>query len=194
MKTMNGLNKLRGGAGLASAFSQTVRDPGEPHTVFWAFAANGVAANFLVPARVRTLMFKALGMNISSRALIRPRVIIRCSKLTVGAKSTINYGCIFDNRAGVDIGSSVGIGVGVQFLNTEHDRSDPARRSGLGRVAKITVQDGASVGSGAILLSGVTVGYGAVVAAGAVVNRDCEPHGLYAGVPARRVKELPVGS
>jgi maltose O-acetyltransferase len=28
------------------------------------------------------------------------------------------------------------------------------------------------------------------VAAGAVVTRDCEPDGLYAGVPAKRVKEL----
>jgi hypothetical protein len=24
-----------------------------------------------------------------------------------------------------------------------------------------------------------------------VVNRDCLPHGLYAGVPARRLRELP---
>jgi acetyltransferase-like isoleucine patch superfamily enzyme len=23
-----------------------------------------------------------------------------------------------------------------------------------------------------------------------VVNRDCEPHGLYAGVPARRIRDL----
>ena len=37
---------------------------------------------------------------------------------------------------------------------------------------------------------GVTVGDGCVVAAGAVVREDCEPGGLYAGVPARRVKKL----
>jgi acetyltransferase-like isoleucine patch superfamily enzyme len=29
-----------------------------------------------------------------------------------------------------------------------------------------------------------------VVAAGAVVTGDCEPDGLYAGVPARRVRDL----
>ncbi len=31
----------------------------------------------------------------------------------------------------------------------------------------------------------------ALVAAGAVVTRDCEPNGLYVGVPARRVRNLP---
>ena len=188
------LMRLKAAAANVATLGQSVRDPGEPHTIFWAFLVNSVAASFLVPARLRTLLLKGLGMKISSRALLRPRIIIRCSNLAIGPKSTINYGCIFDNRAGVEIGSSVGIGVGVQFLNTEHDRSDPARRSGVGRVAKITVEDGASVGSGAILLSGVNVGRGAVIAAGAVVNRDCEPDGLYAGVPARRVKELPVSS
>jgi acetyltransferase-like isoleucine patch superfamily enzyme len=25
------------------------------------------------------------------------------------------------------------------------------------------------------------------------VNKDCEPNGLYAGVPAKRIKDLPVG-
>ena len=29
-----------------------------------------------------------------------------------------------------------------------------------------------------------------VIAAGAVVTRDCAPHGLYRGIPARRVRDL----
>lgn len=175
------------------ALKQIYHDHGELHSVIWMSFVNGISASFLVPARARTVLLRMSGVDISSRALMKPGVIIRSANLSIGPKSTINYGCVFDNRAGVEIGSSVGIGVGVQFLNTEHDRSDPARRSGVGRIAKITVEDGASVGSGAILLSGVTVGRGAVVAAGAVVNRDCAPDGLYAGIPAKRVKELPVG-
>jgi maltose O-acetyltransferase len=38
----------------------------------------------------------------------------------------------------------------------------------------------------------ITIGDGGVIGAGAVVNKDCAPNGMYAGVPARRVKELPV--
>lgn len=33
-------------------------------------------------------------------------------------------------------------------------------------------------------------GPGCVIAAGAVVTRDAEPDGLYAGVPARRIRSL----
>jgi maltose O-acetyltransferase len=36
----------------------------------------------------------------------------------------------------------------------------------------------------------VHLGDGVVVAAGAVVTEDCLPDGLYAGVPARRVRDL----
>jgi acetyltransferase-like isoleucine patch superfamily enzyme len=39
-----------------------------------------------------------------------------------------------------------------------------------------------------MLLPGVVLGDDVVVAAGAVVNRDCVAGGLYAGVPARRVR------
>jgi maltose O-acetyltransferase len=41
-----------------------------------------------------------------------------------------------------------------------------------------------------MLLPGVTVGDGCVIAAGSVVTGDCEPHGVYAGVPAKRVRDL----
>ena len=39
-------------------------------------------------------------------------------------------------------------------------------------------------------MPGVTIGEGCIVAAGAVVTKDCESHGLYAGVPARRIRDL----
>lgn len=175
---------------LWSALTQAFRDPGESHSLIWAFMVNGLAAGFLVPARMRTIFLRGLGLGISSRALIKPRVIIRCRNLTVGPKTTVNYGCVFDNRGGVNLGSNVGIGVGVRFLTTDHDSSDPLRRAGAGFSKEITVEDGVYIGSGATVLAGVTICQGAVIAAGAVVTKDCQPHGLYAGVPARRIREL----
>lgn len=175
---------------LVSLLGQLIRDPGEPKSLLWAFAANSLTASFLVPARLRTLLLRILGINISPRALVRPRVIIRCAALTVGPRSTINYGCVFDNRAGVEIGASVGVGIGVKFLTTDHDTRDSNRRAGAGKLAKVVIEDGVYIGSGAVILPGVTVRRGAVVGAGAVVTRDCDEDGVYAGIPARRVKEL----
>ncbi len=52
------------------------------------------------------------------------------------------------------------------------------------------IGEGAWVGAGAMLLPGVTIGPGCVIAAGAVVSSDCEPDGLYGGVPAERIRYL----
>ena len=49
---------------------------------------------------------------------------------------------------------------------------------------------GTVVDSSGAVLPGVTVGAGCVVAAGAVVRESCDAHGLYAGVPAVRVRDL----
>ena len=39
-------------------------------------------------------------------------------------------------------------------------------------------------------MPGVTVGSGCIIAAGAVLTADCSPDGIYAGVPAKRIKDL----
>ncbi|MBR4718618.1 MAG: antibiotic acetyltransferase [Lachnospiraceae bacterium] len=44
------------------------------------------------------------------------------------------------------------------------------------------------IGNNVSILEGVTIGDGAVVAAGAVVTGDVESYGVYAGVPAKKLK------
>ena len=53
-----------------------------------------------------------------------------------------------------------------------------------------TVEDGAMIGMGAILLNGVTVGKGAIVGAGAVVTKDVAPYTLVAGVPGKPMRAI----
>jgi maltose O-acetyltransferase len=52
----------------------------------------------------------------------------------------------------------------------------------------VTIGDRVWLGVGAIVLPGVTIADDVVVGAGAVVTRDCPVPGLYAGVPAVRVR------
>lgn len=55
-----------------------------------------------------------------------------------------------------------------------------------------TIKDYALVGMGATVLDGAVIGEGAIVAANALVlsNTQVEPHTIWAGVPAKKVKDV----
>lgn len=53
---------------------------------------------------------------------------------------------------------------------------------------KIKIEDDVWIGYGAIILGGVTIGQGSIVAAGSVVSRDVESYTIYAGIPAKKVR------
>lgn len=45
------------------------------------------------------------------------------------------------------------------------------------------------IGARSIIMCGITIGDGTIIAAGAVVTHDCEPFSIYAGIPARKIKD-----
>lgn len=54
---------------------------------------------------------------------------------------------------------------------------------------EVLLQKHAIVGSGTIILPGVTIGEGAAVGALAMVTKNCEAFGVYAGAPAKKIKQ-----
>lgn len=55
--------------------------------------------------------------------------------------------------------------------------------------ADVTVGKHAIIGSGSIILPGIELGEGVAVGALSLINKDCEPFGIYAGNPAKKIKE-----
>lgn len=53
---------------------------------------------------------------------------------------------------------------------------------------KTRIEDDVWIGVGCTILSGVTIGIGSIVAAGSVVTKDVEPYSIYAGNPARKIR------
>jgi acetyltransferase-like isoleucine patch superfamily enzyme len=80
----------------------------------------------------------------------------------------------------------------VTFVNDNHPRALSAagqlQTDADWELLETIVDDGASIGSGAVILGGVHIGAGALVGAGAVVTRDVAPGATVAGSPAAALR------
>jgi acetyltransferase-like isoleucine patch superfamily enzyme len=96
---------------------------------------------------------------------------------------------------GVTIEDNVFIGHGVMFINDSYPRATTPdgeiQTEQDWRVEKTIVKSGASIGSGATILSKVVIGENAIVGAGSVVTRDVPPNTIVAGNPAKMVRAIP---
>jgi maltose O-acetyltransferase len=150
---------------------------------------NSVGASTLVPTSLRWKLLRKAGIE-ASPSRIASKNFFGGSNIQIGRGAFINRECLFDASARIVIDSHVSVGMRVMFITSSHLSDDPSRRAGAVISEPIHVGSGVWIGAGATILPGVSIGEGAIVAAGAVVNRDCLPHTLYAGVPARAVRSF----
>lgn len=95
---------------------------------------------------------------------------------------------------GVTIEDNVFVGHGVTFINDPYPRAT----TGEGKlqteqdwkVETTLVKKGASIGSGATILSNVVIGEHAIVGAGSVVTHDVPDNAIVAGNPARVLRMM----
>jgi len=94
---------------------------------------------------------------------------------------------------GVTIENDVFVGHSVAFINDTYPRATAGGRlqtEADWKVEKTLVKRGASIGSGATILSKVTIGENAIVGAGSVVTKDVPANAVVAGNPARLLRSL----
>jgi acetyltransferase-like isoleucine patch superfamily enzyme len=95
---------------------------------------------------------------------------------------------------GVTIEDNVFIGHGVTFINDSYPRATVAdgnlQTEADWKVERTVIKKGASVGSGATILSNITIGENAIVGACSVVTRDVPPNSIIAGNPARVLRYI----
>lgn len=91
---------------------------------------------------------------------------------------------------GVTIEDEVFVGHGVMFINDRHPRATSQGKlqtEAEWQVIPTLVKQGASIGSGAVIMCGVTLGQHSMVGAGAVVTHDVPDYAIAVGVPAKIV-------
>ena len=98
---------------------------------------------------------------------------------------------------GVTIEDNVFVGHGVTFINDSYPRATSAegklQTEEDWKVEPTLVKKGASIGSGATILSNVVIGENALVGAGSVVTSDVPPNAIVAGNPARLRRFIALG-
>jgi len=113
-------------------------------------------------------------VNINDHVFVENDVII-------GDRVTLKSGVqVWD---GIRLGDDVFVGPNATFTNDPFPRSKQYPDS----FAQTVIEDGASIGGGAVILPGIRVGRRAMIGAGAVVTKNVPPYAVVVGNPARIV-------
>ncbi|MFY9265807.1 MAG: acyltransferase [Solirubrobacterales bacterium] len=155
----------------------------------WNFIVNVLGGSSMILPSFRRRLYRWGGLDIATSG-VRPGCIFLTSQIRIGPETTVEHRCYFENREPVEIGARCSLAAEVSIATSSHVIGPSSRRAGAHNGAPVAIGDGSWIGARVTILAGVTIAEGCVVAAGAVVTGDCLPNGLYAGVPARRVRDL----
>lgn len=96
----------------------------------------------------------------------------------IGKNTMIDMNTVLGGRA--QVGDNCHIGAGTVLAGViEPPSADP-----------VVVEDNVLIGANAVVLEGVKIGEGAVIAAGSIVIEDVPAGSVYAGSPARKIKDV----
>ena len=139
-------------------------------------------------------------VQIADEVSIGHNVLLR-ENVTIGSQTNVGTHVVIDGDS--KIGSHVSIQTGVYictfstvedgvflgpccvFTNDKYVTQKPFELVGP------TVKKGASIGANALLFPGITVGEGAIVGSQAMVNADVPPRTIFAGIPAKKLRDVP---
>ncbi len=138
--------------------------------------------------RVRRLLAEALGpAGFTFTTLLHPS--IQASPwVTFGAGTLVMAGCTF--TVNVEVGRHAVLNPGCTVAHDVRIGDFCYVSPGVDLAGGVVVEEGAYLGVGAVVLPQRRIGAGALVGAGAVVTKDVPPNEVWAGVPARRLRDV----
>lgn len=143
-----------------------------------------LVTRLLCSHRLNTLAWRLLGCRVGAGSVIRMGTQINAPwRVRIGRHCQIHG--ILKSRGGIVIGDGVEFVEEVLVSTQSHDMGSDLFESVY---AEVRIGDHAWLGPRAIVLPGVTLASGSVAAAAAVLTKDTEAWGVYAGIPAQRIK------
>lgn len=117
------------------------------------------------------------------------------AKLTIGDNVGVSQASIICHKE-IEIQNDVKIGGGVKVYDTDFHSLDYTKRRTSRedqknkKMKKVTIEHDAFIGAGCMILKGVTIGACSIVGAGSVVTKSIPANQVWAGNPAKFIRNL----
>ena len=161
----------------------------KPLLWFWEmFDRSALGENIELGIHFRRMLaqhvFASCGKNF--KAFTHVRVSVGYN-LNVGDDVVIHRHVLLDDRGGIDIGNGSSVSDFANVYSHSHDIVDGR----IVRMPKTVIGNAVRITYHATILAGTHVADDSMVGAGSMLTRSTEPHWVYVGVPAHKVKEKP---
>lgn len=135
-----------------------------------------------------------INSNMSSSQLgFYPKTILHTSRtgvISIGDNVGLSNATL-NSRMSITLEKNVRLGAGVKVYDSDFHQLDYNPDSGLPEqipCKPVCIKEGAFVGAGSIILKGVIIGQYSIVGAGSVVTHTIPANQIWAGNPARFIK------
>ena len=155
--------------------------------VLWLFVGLPIIRCQLLPFySVRRFILRCFGAKVERGVVLKSGLRVKYPwLLSIGGQSWIGEDVWIDNLVEVRIGANACVSQGAHLCTGNHDWTDPS--FGL-LVRPIVLEDGAWVGTRALICPGVQIGRCGIAAAGSVVTKSIPAFEIHSGNPACFVK------
>ena len=135
----------------------------------------------------RRMLLRLFGARIGKGAKIMPSTRIWAPwNLTMGEEACLSHDVNCYSVAPVTVGAHATVSQYSFLCTATHDVEDPHMRL---VTAPIVIGDGSWVAADVFVAPGITIGEGAVVGVRSNVFKDLDPWKVYAGTPARFIRD-----
>jgi acetyltransferase-like isoleucine patch superfamily enzyme len=152
--------------------------------------------------QITVKLLRSFGATIGERTTIKRSIILdnvyedehsarNFRYLKLGNNCYIGDCVYFDLSNQIILENNVVVSGQVSFVtHSDCNRSEYLSQKFPRQCQPIQVDDGTWIGFGATILSGVTIGKNSVIGAKSLLKEDVKEQVLYAGVPAKRIKDI----
>lgn len=142
---------------------------------------------------LRYVILKTLCLECGSNIRIGSNVtLLNLKGVILGSNISIHDNCYIDGAGSLIIKDNVSIAHNSSILTTNHSWGDilsPIKYNPV-ELEKVIVNEDVWIGCACRILAGVEIGSRSIIASGAIVNKNVPSNSIYAGVPAKFLKEI----